>query len=64
MLRGAISLAAIGIFSLVTLAPAFAQDSAKKDQNPLRRLASAADAGSSERPIGFDGQEGFLARHR
>jgi hypothetical protein len=34
MLRGAILIAATGFLSLVALAPAFAQDSAKKDQNP------------------------------
>lgn len=41
MLRGAISLTAIGLFSLVTLAPAFGQDSAKKDQNPTPPPASS-----------------------
>jgi uncharacterized protein YukE len=46
MFRGAISLAAIGFFSLATLAPAFAQDSAKKYQNPP--AASSATAPASD----------------
>ncbi len=41
MLRGAILIAATGIFSLVALPPAFAQDSAKKDQNSSVPPASA-----------------------
>ena len=51
MLRGAISVAAIGIVSLVALAPAFAQDSAKKDQNsnPPPAASSAASGATDKK---------------
>jgi uncharacterized protein YukE len=48
MFRGAISLAAIGFFSLATLAPAIAQDSAKKDQNPPAASSATAPAPASD----------------
>jgi hypothetical protein len=44
MFRGAISLAALGCFSLITLVPASAQDSAKKDQNPPPASSATAPA--------------------
>jgi uncharacterized protein YukE len=47
MLRGAISLAALGIISLLTLAPAHAQDSANKDQNSNPPPAASATSPST-----------------
>jgi uncharacterized protein YukE len=55
MLRGAISIAAIGVFSLATLAPVVAQDSAKKDQNSNPPPASTtAPTATGNQPASTD----------
>lgn len=54
MFRGAISLAALGIVSLVALDSAFAQDSAKKDQSTPQASSSSAPATTGDQNSSTD----------